>query len=132
MVRDTLIGALSDAASAAAPSLGLDSAGLPSPDLERPRQKEHGDWATNLALVLAPKAGRPPREVADALVAAFPATDVVESLEVAGPGFINIRLRPAWLHDVLREVLERGPEYGRRETPRGLRVQVEFVSANPT
>jgi arginyl-tRNA synthetase len=132
MVRDDLVGALSEAASAAASSLGLDPDGLPAPELERPRQKEHGDWATNLALVLAPKAGRRPREVADALVAAFPPTDVVDALEVAGPGFINIRLRPVWLHDVLRDVLERGADYGRRPTPRGRRVQVEFVSANPT
>jgi arginyl-tRNA synthetase len=132
MVREDLIGALSQAAGAAADSLGLDPAGLAAPELERPRQKEHGDWATNLALVLAPKAGRPPREVAEALVAAFPSTEVVESLEVAGPGFINIRLRPVWLHDVLREVLEEGAAYGRRRTPRGQRVQVEFVSANPT
>jgi arginyl-tRNA synthetase len=132
MVREGLIGALSQAAGAAADSLGLDPAGLPAPELERPRQKEHGDWATNLALVLAPKSGRPPREVAEALVAAFPSTEVVESLEVAGPGFINIRLRPVWLHDVLREVLEEGAAYGRRQKPRGQRVQVEFVSANPT
>jgi arginyl-tRNA synthetase len=132
MVRDDLVDALSEAAGAAASSLGLDPTGLPAPELERPRQKEHGDWATNLALVLAPKAGRPPREVAEALVAAFPATEVVESLGVAGPGFINIRLRPVWLHDVLRDVLERGAAYGRRQESRGRRVQVEFVSANPT
>src|SRR5207244_12685559 len=104
MIRDALVDSLSQAAIAAAPSLDLDPGGLPTPELERPRQKEHGDWATNLALVLAPKAGRPPRQVAEALVAAFPSTDVVESLEVAGPGFINIRLRPVWLHDVLRDV----------------------------
>jgi arginyl-tRNA synthetase len=132
MIRETLIGALSEAAAGAASSLGVDPSALPEPELERPRQKEHGDWATNLALVLAPKAGKPPRAVADAIVAAFPPTGVVEALEVAGPGFINIRLRPVWLHDVLRDLLERGPEYGRRAEPRGARVQVEFVSANPT
>ncbi len=132
MIRETLIGALSEAAAGAASSLGVDPSVLPEPELERPRQKEHGDWATNLALVLAPKAGKPPRAVADAIVAAFPPTGVVEALEVAGPGFINIRLRPVWLHDVLRDLLERGPEYGRRAAPRGARVQVEFVSANPT
>jgi arginyl-tRNA synthetase len=132
MVRETLISALSAAAAAAAPSLGLDPAGLPEPELERPRQKEHGEWATNLALVLAPKAGMPPRDVAEAILAAFPPTSVVEALEVAGPGFINIRLHPVWLHDVLRDILESGPAFGRRATSRGQRVQVEFVSANPT
>src|SRR5215831_20459238 len=125
MIQSTLVDALAEAARTAAPGLGLDPGALPAPELERPRQKEHGDWATNLALVLAPKAGRPPREVAQALIEAFPATDVVEALEVAGPGFINIRLRPVWLHDVLRELLERGPAYGSRQTPRGERVQVE-------
>src|SRR5436189_5888007 len=103
MVREDLVGALSEAAGSAAASLGLDPSALPEPELERPRQKEHGDWATNLALVLAPKAAKPPREVADALVAAFPPTEAVDALEVAGPGFINIRLRPVWLHDVLRD-----------------------------
>jgi arginyl-tRNA synthetase len=132
MVREALVAALGEAAASAASGLGLDPSAIPEAELERPRQKEHGDWATNLALVLAPKAGKPPRAVAEAIVAAFPQTNVVEGLEVAGPGFINIRLRPVWLHDVLRDILQRGPAYGRRETPRGKRVQVEFVSANPT
>src|SRR5438445_1903537 len=132
MIREALTSALAEAAANAAPALGLDPAALPEPELERPRQRDHGDWATNLALVLAPKAGRPPREVAEAVVAAFPSTPAVEALEVAGPGFINIRLRPIWLHDVLRNILESGDAYGLRQTPRDRRVQVEFVSANPT
>ena len=136
MIRDDLARALAEAVAAAAPALGLDPADLPAWDLTRPRQKEHGDWTTNLGLALAPKAGRTPRSVAEAVVehlrAGGPGRDLIASVEVAGPGFINIHLKGAWLHDVLRAILERGPAYGSREESRGLRVQVEFVSANPT
>ena len=124
---------LSGAAAAAAPELGLDPSALPEPELSRPRLKEHGDWATNLALVLAPKAGRKPREVAEAIARRIEGTDAhIARVEVAGPGFVNLFLGPGWLHDVLREVLAKGPAYGRAEEPRRERVQVEFVSANPT
>ena len=99
--------------------------------VERPRQKEHGDFATTVALGLARRVGRPPREVAEAIRANLPASDLVAEVDVAGPGFLNFRLSDAWLHDALRAVGERGADYGR--LPRsGRRVQVEFVSANPT
>lgn len=131
MIQDTLIRLLQDAAAAAAPELGLDPADIPTPELLKPRLKEHGDWSTNLALVLAPRVGRPPRAVAEALAAQITTDDVIRKLEVAGPGFINLFLGNRWLHDQLSEILERGPEYG-RSRPKGQRVQVEFVSANPT
>jgi arginyl-tRNA synthetase len=99
--------------------------------LEKPRQKEHGDFATSLPLALAKRAGMPPREVAELIVRNLPPSDLVESAEVAGPGFINFRVTDAWLHSALREALERGAAYGRAE-PSGRRAQVEFVSANPT
>ncbi|MGZ8605246.1 MAG: arginine--tRNA ligase domain-containing protein, partial [Actinomycetota bacterium] len=117
--------------------VALESSGLlgadPAPEIElsKPRQKEHGDFATNLALVIAKRAGRPPREVAVLLMEHLPPSDVVEGIEVAGPGFLNFRLANAWLHDALRSAVERGDDYGRVE-PNGGRVQVEFVSANPT
>ena len=133
MVRETLIGALSEAAAAVAASLGLDPAALPEPELERPRQKEHGDWATNLALVLAPKAGKPPRAVAEALVAAFPPTEVVD---VARRGRAGIHQHPAPPGLVARRAARRPrARPGVRpacDPSRGSRVQVEFVSANPT
>jgi arginyl-tRNA synthetase len=132
MIQSTLVEALTEAARTAAPGLGLDPGALPEPELSRPRQKGHGDWATNLALVLAPKAGQPPRQVAEAIAGAFPSLPLVDGLDVAGPGFINIRLKSDWLHDVLREILRDGPAYGLRARARGDRVQVEFVSANPT
>jgi arginyl-tRNA synthetase len=101
-------------------------------EISKPRQKEHGDFATNLALALAPGVGRPPREIADAIVAAIPPSDLLAAPpEVAGPGFINFRLASGWLHDALRDVVDHGADYGRTD-PTGRRVQVEFVSANPT
>ena len=99
--------------------------------LEKPRQKEHGDFATSLALALAKRVGMPPREVAELIVRNLPPSDLVDAAEVAGPGFINFRVTDAWLHSVLRETVERGAAYGRAE-PSGRRAQVEFVSANPT
>jgi len=104
---------------------------LPEIEISRPRQKEHGDFATNVALVLASRTGRSPRDVADLVAANVPAASFVERVEVAGPGFINVFTTDGWLHDVLREIATSGEAYGRAE-PNGRRAQVEFVSANPT
>jgi arginyl-tRNA synthetase len=131
-IQQTLRRILADAAAAAAPEFGLPASDLPEPELDRPRAKEHGDWATNLALILAPKAGRKPREVAEAIVRHLQPDAYVSRLEVAGPGFINLFLGPGWLHDGLREIVEAGSSYGRTTQPSPPRVQVEFVSANPT
>lgn len=112
--------------------LDLDPATIPEPEILSPRQKEHGDFATNIALVLAARAGRPPRDVAAAILGALPVGgDVIERAEIAGPGFLNLFVRGDWLHEALREVVARGPDYG-RPSANGRRVQVEFVSANPT
>ena len=70
MIQQTLSRILTEAAAAAAPEIGIDPAGIPDPELDKPKLKEHGDWSTNLALVLAPKAGRPPRQVAEAIAPA--------------------------------------------------------------
>jgi arginyl-tRNA synthetase len=110
--------------------LGLDG-DIPEIELVRPKQKEHGDFATNVALVVAGRARRPPREVAELLAANIPAAPFVERVEVAGQGFINVFTTVGWLHDVLREIAASGEAFGRSE-PTGRRVQVEFVSANPT
>jgi arginyl-tRNA synthetase len=99
--------------------------------LEKPRQKEHGDFATSLPLALAKRVGMPPSEVAELIVRNLPPSDLVESAEAAGVGFINFRVTTDWLHSALRETVEQGAAYGRAE-PSGKRVQVEFVSANPT
>jgi arginyl-tRNA synthetase len=104
---------------------------VPEPELLAPKQKDHGDFATNVALALAGRLGRPPRDVAQAIVDAMPAAPFVEKVEVAGPGFINLFVTDDWLHDVLRRIAREGPDFGRRP-PTGEAVQVEFVSANPT
>ena len=110
MAVPALIEALSQAADAAAPELGLQDEPLPTPELIKPRVKEHGDWSTNLALVLAARAKRPPREVADAIVRHLAHPELVSKVEVAGPGFINLFLLHSWLHDVLRTVINRGAD----------------------
>jgi arginyl-tRNA synthetase len=115
---------------AAAPVLGLDG-DLPDPEVMEPRQKEHGDFATNVALAVAARLGAPPRHVAETIAAALPEAPFVRSVEVAGPGFINVFLTDRWLHDVLRKIADEGERFG--TSPRkGQRIQVEFVSANPT
>ena len=101
--------------------------------LETPRDPAHGDLASNVAMALAKTAGLPPRRVAERLVEALDlGPEVLAAAEIAGPGFLNFRLAPAALHGVLLEVLERGPAYGESDLGRGLCVQVEYVSANPT
>ena len=113
----------------------LTAAGLPpaDPTFERPRQRAHGDWATNVALRLAKPVGRPPREIAQAIVDHLELPADVAAAEVAGPGFVNFRLSHAALEEVVRSAVAAGHAWGRRPAevpPR--RVNVEFVSANPT
>jgi arginyl-tRNA synthetase len=113
----------------------LAAAGLPAPDecvWEVPRQAEHGDYATNVAMTLARAAKRPPRQIADAVARNFPAMPEVASVEVAGPGFLNVFLAPAWTAGALRGVLEAGAAYGRGTSQAGRHLRLEFVSANPT
>jgi arginyl-tRNA synthetase len=102
--------------------------------LEPSKQVEHGDWTTNVALQVAKPAGRAPREVAAEIVAALDADPPPHFArgEVAGPGFINLFLSPTWLHDVLRLVVAEGDRYGNGTSLAGRRINLEFVSANPT
>ncbi|MCW2778886.1 MAG: argS [Frankiales bacterium] len=100
--------------------------------VERPRVKEHGDYATSVALQLAKKAGRGPREVAELLAARLREVDGVAEVDVAGPGFLNLRLAQGALGEVVRTVVRQGPAFGRNEALAGLAVDLEFVSANPT
>jgi len=130
MIESELTALVSDAVAAAATELGL-SGDPPEITLSSPKQKEHGDFATNVALVLAKRAGRPPREVAEIIQRNIRQTAFVRSAEVAGPGFINFRLTTGWLTGALRDVAAQGTAYGRAE-PSGKRAQLEFVSANPT
>jgi arginyl-tRNA synthetase len=129
-IEDRLLALIREALVTAAPRLGIEG-NLPEPELMAPRQREHGDFATNVALALASRAGRPPRDVAQAIADALPDATFLVKAEVAGPGFLNFFTTDEWLHEALREVVTRGAAYGRSE-PNGLHAQVEFVSANPT
>ncbi len=100
--------------------------------VERPKRPEHGDFATNAAMVLAKNAKKPPRALADALVAALAGDAVIAKAEVAGPGFVNLRLAPGVFQEQVRSVLAAGTGYGRAPAGTGERIDVEFVSANPT
>ena len=103
MIEDRLVEVLSRALEQAAPGLGIDG-DLPTPELLAPKRRDHGDFATNVALELAKRAGKPPREVAQAIADALPPAPFLERAEVAGPGFLNLFVTDAWLHDALREI----------------------------
>ncbi|WP_410654171.1 arginine--tRNA ligase [Amycolatopsis sp. lyj-112] len=112
---------------------GLDDSVLPEKvTIERPRNPEHGDYATNLALQVAKKAGMKPRDFADALAEALAATDGIDSAEVAGPGFLNLRLAADAQGQIVQQVLDAGERYGLGDALAGVKINLEFVSANPT
>ncbi len=104
----------------------------PKITLGRTKDASHGDFACNLAMMLAKPAGKPPRAVAEAIVAALPASPAVDKVEIAGPGFINVFLATDAVTAVVQRVLDAGEQYGRSETGKGQKIQLEFVSANPT
>jgi arginyl-tRNA synthetase len=100
--------------------------------VERPKNREHGDYATNVAMQLAKPAGCPPREVAEIIAGRLRSASGVARVDVAGPGFLNITLDAAAQGELARTIVEVGDGYGRTETLRGQRINLEFVSANPT
>ena len=100
--------------------------------VEPPRDPLHGDMATNAAMVLAKPSGRKPREIADVLATALRQDPRITAADVAGPGFLNLRLAPAVWQSLIKEVLEHGQSFGRSSVGAGQRVNVEYVSANPT
>lgn len=99
---------------------------------ERTRQKEHGDFATNVAMTLAKAAARPPREIAQLIVDALPQDALITKVDIAGPGFINVFVAQDARHAVVNAVLEQGDRYGIAESDSKQKIMVEFVSANPT
>ncbi|MBI5782344.1 MAG: arginine--tRNA ligase, partial [Gammaproteobacteria bacterium] len=130
-MKQHLAGLLSHAV-AGLRATGQLPAGDAAIEVERARSKEHGDFAANIALVLAKAARVKPRELAEKIVRALPASDKVAKVEIAGPGFINFYLSPTAYHDVVNVILDAGASYGRSTIGASRRVQVEFVSANPT
>jgi arginyl-tRNA synthetase len=126
-----LIQLIREAVARAGSELGIDTA----PDeieVTRPRQREHGDYATNVALALAKQSGKSAREVAEIVARNLPESEHVSSHEIAGPGFINFFVTHGWLHRILEEIRRAGEAYGRVQTTPSEHVQVEFVSTNPT
>lgn len=126
-MKDTISNLLLEAAK----TLVEDTAKL-SIILERPKSAEHGDFACNLAMMLAKPLRQNPRAIAEQLVAALPPSDVVAKVEVAGAGFINFHLAATTKQSIIKEILEAGEQFGHNTTGKGEKVQVEFVSANPT
>lgn len=127
-LRGVVVEALDQMAAAGELPAGLDTANV---TVEPPRDPAHGDMATNAAMVLAKPAGMKPREIADRLAARL--TDPrISAAEVAGPGFLNLRLSPVVWQGVIRSALQAGAEFGRSDLGANAKVNVEFVSANPT
>ncbi|MED5263178.1 MAG: arginine--tRNA ligase [Myxococcota bacterium] len=131
-MKDALVETLESAVAGLLSETG-DADPPPPVVLDRPRHEDHGDFACNVAMVLAKRLGRPPREIAERLIDRLgTAEGLLQRSEVAGPGFMNFWLAGGQWHDVLREIVVAGSEYGRSDTGQGRSVQVEFVSANPT
>ncbi|WP_129140256.1 arginine--tRNA ligase [Modicisalibacter coralii] len=131
-MKDTII-ALLDEALAALKQQGIVPAdAAPRYKVDPTKDKAHGDYASNLAMTLAKPAGKPPREVAQALVDALPESPAVRRVEIAGPGFLNFFAATDAVARVVAAILDTGDTFGRSMTGAGEKVQVEFVSANPT
>ena len=131
--REELTQLLTKAFEAARESGALPIENIPEIALERPRDEGHGDWACTAALRCAKEAKKNPREIAQAIVDGIPANDLIENIEIAGPGFINFRLKNVAMQDVVSQVREQGADYGKGTQPEGKRkVNIEYISANPT
>ena len=128
LLRDLITDSLNRARQAGV----VNFAELPPFDVEAPRQAEHGDFATNAALVLASQAKQPPRRLAEIIKEGIAAPGVVRKIDLAGPGFINFFMEDDYWRRVLPEIRRLGDAYGNCDLGAGLKVQVEFVSANPT
>ena len=100
--------------------------------VERPKNREHGDWSTNVSLQIAKGAGMPPREVATAIASRLVAVEGIKAVDVAGPGFLNITVEAASAGELARTIVEGGASYGRNDSEAGHVINLEFVSANPT
>ena len=132
-VKNNIIKAIEQAAQKARDEgkLGFDT--LPAFVLEVPREKEHGDFATNIAMLLTRQARMAPRQIAETIAEGINTESArIARIEIAGPGFINFFLENTWVYDVLPQVEKEGELYGNSATGQGKKVQVEFVSANPT
>ncbi|MFB5085317.1 arginine--tRNA ligase, partial [Symbiobacterium thermophilum] len=131
-IKSEIRQALADAVSRAVAGGALVG---PAPEvfLETPKAREHGDFATNLAMVMARQEKKAPRVIAQAIVDHLQTEGTwIESAEIAGPGFINLRLRQGWVHQVLPAIQAEGADYGKSDHGGKQRILLEYVSANPT
>jgi len=130
--RDLVASAFSDALARAARERGWEGTEAAAIDVEVPANPAHGDYATSVPMRLAKTLRKPPREIASAIKDKLEMRSPLASAEVAGGGFVNVRLDESWLRAQVGAIIADGADYGRSETLRGKRIQVEFVSANPT
>ena len=130
--RESLESVLYQALKAAVEAGELPLNEIPQPSLERPREEGHGDWACTIAMRLAKAAHMNPRAIAQAIVDHLPENNLVESFEIAGPGFINLTLTNASFQAVVSEARQQGSDFGKSELSEPCKVNLEYVSANPT
>lgn len=131
-IRESLESVLHQALKAAVEAGELPLDEIPVPSLERPREEGHGDWACTVAMRLAKAAHMNPRAIAQAIVDRLPENSLVESCEIAGPGFINLTLTNASFQAVVAEAREKGADFGKSQLAEPCKVDLEYVSANPT
>lgn len=131
-IRESLESVLYQALKAAVEAGELPLNEIPQPSLERPREEGHGDWACTIAMRLAKAAHMNPRAIAQVIVDHLPANNLVESFEIAGPGFINLSLTNASFQAVVSEARQQGSDFGKSELSEPCKVNLEYVSANPT
>lgn len=131
-IRESLEAVLYQALSSAVQAGALPLEEVPQPTLERPREEGHGDWACTVAMHLAKAARMNPRQIAQILVDNLPENELIETVEIAGPGFINLTLANSVFQNVIAEVRAQGSDYGKSTLPKPCKVDLEYVSANPT
>ena len=131
-IRESLESVLFEALKAAVEAGELPLEEIPQPSLERPREEGHGDWACTIAMRLAKAAHMNPRAIAQAIVDHLPENDIVDSFEIAGPGFINLTLTNASFQAVVAEARKEGANFGKSKLAQPCKVNLEYVSANPT
>ncbi len=131
-IRESLESVLHQALTAAVEAGDLSLEEIPQPTLERPREEGHGDWACTIAMRLAKAAHMNPRAIAQAIVDHLPENNLIASFEIAGPGFINLTLTNASFQAVVAEAREQGADFGKSQLPEPCKVDLEYVSANPT
>jgi arginyl-tRNA synthetase len=132
LIRDQIIDLLRRAVNAAQHAKSLPEFDLPSIELARPKQAAHGDYSSNLGLALAKAAKLPPMQIAAIIKDHIAPIDFIDQIDVAAPGYLNIKLTERWLTDQVNEIVKRGPTWANLSIGRGKRIQVEHGSANPT